>query len=119
MITLVRRSFVAALAALFVAAPAVAADFQVAVAANFTEPAKEIAAAFKRATGKEAGLVFGSSGAFYTQITQGAPFDVFLSADPDRPMKAESLALGRVVTAGARQMVQLRRSEAPMADETW
>jgi molybdate transport system substrate-binding protein len=94
MTTLLRRSFLAAFAALFVAAPAFAADIQVAVAANFTEPAKEIAAAFKKATGKEAGLVFGSSGAFYTQITQGAPFDVFLSADPDRPMKAESDGVG-------------------------
>ncbi len=94
MTTLLRRSFLALFAALFVAAPAFAADIQVAVAANFTEPAKEIAAAFKKATGKEAGLVFGSSGAFYTQITQGAPFDVFLSADPDRPMKAESDGVG-------------------------
>jgi molybdate transport system substrate-binding protein len=94
MIALVRRSFLAALAALFVAAPAFAADIQVAVAANFTEPAKEIAAAFKKATGNNASLVFGSSGAFYTQITQGAPFDVFLSADSDRPAKAESDGVG-------------------------
>ena len=51
MIALVRRSLLAAFAAIIVGAPALAADTQVAVAANFTEPAKEIAAAFKHATG--------------------------------------------------------------------
>jgi molybdate transport system substrate-binding protein len=75
------------------AAPALAADTQVAVAANFTEPAKEIAAAFKAATGDTAILSFGSSGQFYTQMTQGAPFEVFLSADADRPLKAEQSGL--------------------------
>src|ERR1700727_3507910 len=60
----------------------------VAVAANFTEPAKEIAALFKQKTGHEAVLISGASGAFYTQITHGAPFEVFLSADEERPRLA-------------------------------
>ena len=64
-----------------------AAETNVAVAANFTEAAKEIAAAFKAKTGHEAVLSFGASGQFYTQITQGAPFQVFLSADAARPKK--------------------------------
>jgi molybdate transport system substrate-binding protein len=64
-----------------------AAETNVAVAANFTEAAKEIAAAFKAKTGHEAVLSFGTSGQFYTQITQGAPFQVFLSADDARPKK--------------------------------
>lgn len=76
-------------ASLWFAAPASAADTQVAVAANFTEPAKEIAAAFAKATGHHAVLSFGSSGGFYTQMAHGAPFEVFLSADADRPKKAE------------------------------
>jgi molybdate transport system substrate-binding protein len=71
------------------AAPAMAADTQVAVAANFTEPAKEIAAAFKAKTGHTATLNFGASGQFYTQIAHGAPYEVFLSADAERPQKAE------------------------------
>ena len=87
--TLPRRTALAALCAFLVAAPAWAADTQVAVAANFTEPAKEIAAAFAKATGHNAVLSFGSSGAFYTQMAHGAPFEVFLSADADRPKKAE------------------------------
>jgi molybdate transport system substrate-binding protein len=84
--------FGAALA--FGAAPALAADTQVAVAANFTEPAKEIATAFKAATGHTAILSFGASGQFYAQMARGAPFEVFLSADADRPKKAEQDGLG-------------------------
>ena len=71
-----------------------AAEVPVAVAANFTEPAKEIAAAFKKATGNDAVLSFGSSGQFYTQITHGAPYQVFLSADIDRARRAEQDGVG-------------------------
>ena len=81
------------------AGPASAADTQVVVAANFTEPAKEIAAAFKTATGNTANLSFGSSGQIYTQMAHGAPYEVFLSADADRPIKAEQDGLG---VAGSR-----------------
>ncbi len=76
-----------------------AADTQVAVAANFTDPAKEIATAFKAQTGHTASLTFGSSGEFYAQIAHGAPYEVFLSADADRPRKAEQDGLG---VAGSR-----------------
>ena len=75
-------------------ASARAAEVPVAVAANFTEPAKEIAAAFKRATGADAVLSFGASGQFYAQITHGAPYQVFLSADVDRVQKAEQAGVG-------------------------
>lgn len=83
----------------FGAAPALAAQTQVAVAANFMAPAQEIAAAFKAATDDDAVLSFGASGQFYTQISQGAPFEVFLSADAERPEKAEAEGL---TVAGAR-----------------
>lgn len=76
------------------ASSAFAAETSVAVAANFTEPAKEIAAAFAKATGHKAQLVFGPSGAFYTQISHGAPFELFLSADAERPVKIEQEGLG-------------------------
>ena len=93
---LVGRAFAALLAAaaLLVAAPALAGEVKVAVAANFTEPAKEIATRFKAKTGHDATLSFGSSGQFYTQIANGAPFGVFLSADRERPEKAEAEGLG-------------------------
>ena len=76
-----------------------AAQTTVAVAANFTEPAKEIAAAFTAQTGHQAVLSFGTSGQFYTQITQGAPFEVFLSADDEQPKKTISDGLGVVGSA--------------------
>ena len=63
------------------AGPAMAATTVVAVAANFTEPAKEIAAAFTEKTGDTAGLSFGSTGSLYAQIGQGAPYEVLLAAD--------------------------------------
>lgn len=70
-----------------------AADITVAVAANFTAPAKEIAAAFQGKTGFTADLSFGSSGQLYAQIANGAPFDIFLSADAERPLQAEKAGL--------------------------
>ena len=79
--------------AAFSAAPATAGQTSVAVAANFTEPAKEIASLFKLKTGHEAVLSFGSSGQFYTQIAQDAPFQVFLSADDKRPKDAVDAGL--------------------------
>ncbi len=78
---------------LAVGANVMAAEVPVAVAANFTEPAKDIAAAFHKATGNTLALSFGPSGGFYTQIAHGAPFEVFLSADDERPKKAEAEGL--------------------------
>jgi molybdate transport system substrate-binding protein len=90
-----RRLFLGlALAGSFVAAPAAAAETNVAVAANFAKPAEEIAAAFAAATGHTIVLSFGATGALYTQITQAAPFTVFLSADNKRPATAVAEGLG-------------------------
>ena len=81
-------ALIVTLAALIQApSPAYAASTNVAVAANFNDAAKEIAALFKTKTGHDAVLSFGSSGPLYTQIKQGAPFQVFLSADAERPQK--------------------------------
>ncbi|MDY8109842.1 molybdate ABC transporter substrate-binding protein [Fulvimarina sp. 2208YS6-2-32] len=60
----------------------------VAVAANFTDAASEIAAAFANAGDHEAVLSFGATGQLYAQIAQGAPFEVFLAADDERPTRA-------------------------------
>lgn len=80
-----RRLFLAFATTTLLTSAAYADSVNVAVAANFTDAANEIAAAFAEATDHEAVLSFGATGQFYTQITQGAPFEVFLAADDERP----------------------------------
>jgi molybdate transport system substrate-binding protein len=69
---------------------AFADEVQVAVAANFTAPIKAIAADFEKDTGHKLVTSFGATGQFYTQIKNGAPFEVFLAADDTTPAKLES-----------------------------
>lgn len=89
-----RFALVAGFALAAFGSAAEAGQTNVAVAANFTAPAKEIAELFKAKTGHEAVLSFGASGQFYQQITQDAPFQVFLSADDTRPKKAVDEGFG-------------------------
>jgi molybdate transport system substrate-binding protein len=65
-------------------------EVQVAVAANFMAPMQKIAAEFEKDTGNKAVLAFGATGKFYAQISNGAPFEVFLAADDDTPAKLEA-----------------------------
>jgi molybdate transport system substrate-binding protein len=65
-------------------------EVQVAVAANFTAPMKQIAADFEKDTGHKAQLAFGATGKFYAQIRNGAPFEVLLAADDTTPAKLET-----------------------------
>ncbi|PKO79817.1 MAG: molybdate ABC transporter substrate-binding protein [Betaproteobacteria bacterium HGW-Betaproteobacteria-13] len=67
-----------------------AADVQVAVAANFTAPIKEIALQFEKDTGHKVLAAFGPTGGLYTQIRNGAPFEVFLAADSTTPARLEA-----------------------------
>lgn len=85
---IVSRLLVAPLA-LVISVSALADEVQVAVAANFAAPMKVIAADFEKETGHQAVLSFGSTGKLYAQITNGAPFDVFLAADDVRPARLE------------------------------
>lgn len=78
----------AALAVVLLGSAARAGEVRVAVAANFTAAANEIAPLFEKTSGDKVVYSFGATGQFYTQITQGAPFEVFLSADQARPEKA-------------------------------
>ncbi|WP_263141184.1 molybdate ABC transporter substrate-binding protein [Pseudomonas sp. RIT-PI-AD] len=68
---------------------AYADEVQVAVAANFTAPMQAIAADFEKATGHSVVAAYGATGQFYAQIQNGAPFEVFLSADDSTPAKLE------------------------------
>jgi molybdate transport system substrate-binding protein len=60
---------------------------RVAVATNFASTANDIARAFEKETGENVELSFGSSGKLFAQITEGAPYDLFLSADAERPTR--------------------------------
>ena len=72
---------------------AMAAQVQVAVAANFAAPMKLIAQAFERDTGHKAVLSFGATGQFYAQIKNAAPFEALLAADDRTPAQLESEGL--------------------------
>ena len=73
--------------------PAAAQALAVAAASDVQGALPEIAARFEKNTGRKVTLTFGSSGNFFTQIQNGAPFDVFLSADSDFPRQLERAGL--------------------------
>jgi molybdate transport system substrate-binding protein len=81
------------------AGPLYTAELHVAVAANFAGPLQKLAPMFEHASGHQLLISPGSSGALYTQIRQGAPFDVFLSADTEKPQLLEQQGL---TVAGSR-----------------
>ncbi|MEI6987583.1 MAG: molybdate ABC transporter substrate-binding protein, partial [Rhodospirillaceae bacterium] len=92
----------------------------VAVAANFTEPAKEIAKAFEIKTGLAVVLSFGSTGQFYTQIKQDAPFAILMAADAVTPkmIDDEGLAMpGSRFTYSIGRLVLWGRGPAYPASE--
>ena len=85
-----------------------AAEATVAVATNFLVPLRSLAEEFSARTGHSLRISSGSTGQLYAQITNGAPYDVFLSADAERPLRLEeagatmpgtrrTYALGRIV----------------------
>lgn len=93
------RPFAALLLAALVHHAASAAEATVAVAANFAEPIKAIAAVLEKTTGHTLRISLGPTGGLYTQIKNGAPFDVFLAADAERPALLEKEGLAQ---AGSR-----------------
>jgi len=90
--TLTRSAFFMGVA---MAAPSFcqAAEAQVAVAANFAEPIKAVAAVLEKTTGHTLKVTVGATGKFYAQIQNGAPFDVLLAADTHTPQKLEAEGL--------------------------
>ena len=85
--SVVKRFLLSLAASLAMAFSAHAGEVSVAVAANFTAPMQKIANLFEQDTGHKATLAFGSTGRFYAQIKNGAPFDLLLSADDETPAK--------------------------------
>ena len=76
-----------------------AAETRIAVAANFTAAAKALQQDFEQRYGHRLLISYGSTGKLYTQIYQGAPFELFLAADSQRPERAEREGLA---VAGSR-----------------
>ncbi|MGQ2923168.1 MAG: molybdate ABC transporter substrate-binding protein [Hydrogenophaga sp.] len=72
-----------------------AAEAQVAVAANFAEPIKAVAAVLEKTTGHTLQITVGATGRLYAQIKNGAPFDVLLSADTRTPAQLETDGLAQ------------------------
>ncbi|WP_339515331.1 molybdate ABC transporter substrate-binding protein [Pseudomonas sp. RL_15y_Pfl2_60] len=83
------KAFCALLVTSVVSSHSFAADVNVAVAANFTAPLKAIAAEFEKDTGNRVIPAFGATGQLFAQINNGAPFEVFFSADDSTPAKLE------------------------------
>ncbi|WP_369413167.1 molybdate ABC transporter substrate-binding protein [Pseudomaricurvus albidus] len=68
-------------------------DIHIAVASNFTSAMKEVTKAFEENTSHQVKLSFGSSGKLYAQISHGAPFELFFSADQSKPIALEKNGL--------------------------
>ncbi len=99
-----RKSLIVVLVLMVLVSPlcALAQDkISVAVAANFISAFKEIAADFEEKTGVKVAATFASTGSLYSQIKNGAPYDVFLSADEKRPalLEKEGWAEGTFIYA--------------------
>lgn len=92
--------FFVSLAALLVGTlatlPVHAEEITLAVAANFTAPMKLLAAEFEKDSGHKVVASYGSTGKFYAQIKNGAPFQILLAADEEIPAKLvkENMGVG-------------------------
>jgi molybdate transport system substrate-binding protein len=78
---------------LFLGRSGVSEEVSIAVAANFTDATRQIAPLFEKVTGHTTRISYGSTGKLYSQIKNGAPFEVFLAADTRRPIKAQTEGL--------------------------
>ena len=73
-------------------------EVRVAAAADLKFALDELGAQYERHSGKKIAAIYGSSGNFFAQIQNGAPFDLFLSADIEYPRKLEAAGLAEAGT---------------------
>src|SRR6516162_2785051 len=78
---------------LYLPAQAAAAEIKVAAASDLTFAFRDVVERFEKQTGNSVKLTYGSSGNFFSQIQNGAPFDLFFSADVNFPRKLEAAGL--------------------------
>ena len=88
-----RLSLIAVLMVGFVCQLCVAQEITVAAAADLQFAMQDVAARFQKETGNTVKVIYGSSGNFFQQIQNGAPFDMFFSANLDYPKKLEAVGL--------------------------
>src|SRR5260370_7458320 len=79
--------------AVWIPIPANAGEITIAAASDLTFAFKDVASRFEKQTGTSVKLSYGSSGNFFSQIQNGAPYDLFFSADIDYPKKLEAAGL--------------------------
>lgn len=93
-------------------------QLRVAVASNFSGVLAQIGERFAAASGHELLLSPGASGTIYTQIVNGAPFDLFFSADEERPqrLQQEGYAKGAGVRVYAQGQLLLWSSDPARVD---
>ena len=92
----------------------------VAVASTLRHAFEEISPLFTRDTGHTLRATYGSSGNFYSQIRQGAPFDMFLAADtefPDRLVR-EKHAMAPMTVYGEGRLVLMAPTRGPVKTDT-
>src|SRR5881628_2398021 len=70
-----------------------AREIRIAVAADLKFAMGELSAQFERQAGTKVNVTYGSSGNFFSQVRNGAPFDLFFSADIEYPQKLEAAGL--------------------------
>jgi molybdate transport system substrate-binding protein len=88
-----RRNLIAAALLVFLSSICLAQDLTVAAAADLQFAMQDISERFQKETGKKVNVIYGSSGNFFQQIQNGAPFDMFFSANLDYPKKLEAADL--------------------------
>jgi molybdate transport system substrate-binding protein len=90
-----RKVILFAVVGLTVSLPCLAGEVQVAVAANFAEPIKAVAAVLEKTAGHTLKITLGATGKLVAQIRNGAPFDVLLAADTQGPAQLEKDGLAQ------------------------
>jgi molybdate transport system substrate-binding protein len=88
-----RRNLITSVLLVLFSSICLAQDLTVAAAADLQFAMQDISTRFQKETGKKVNVIYGSSGNFFQQIQNGAPFDVFFSANLDYPKKLEAADL--------------------------
>ena len=116
-VKMLKRAIFLFFALLFFAVPAFSADLRLAAASDLNFAIKEIISQFEKDTGHHVQLTLGSSGTFFTQISQGAPFDVYLSADrsyPEQLLRKKLAESGTLFVYGVGRIVVWVPASSPI-----